>query len=112
VARYRQVYNEKEERYELIPVDAAARRREGIDISVKGNFDAFVSPVDGSLIKNHRDLEDHNRRNNVVNSAEFSPEWYAKKRAEREKVFTGERSREQVLKDRQFINEQINRFER
>lgn len=30
-------------------------------------FEAFVSPVDGSTITNHRELAEHNKRNNVVN---------------------------------------------
>lgn len=34
---------------------------------VKGNFDAFRSPVDGSLIATQNDLSEHNKRNNVVN---------------------------------------------
>jgi len=34
---------------------------------VTGKFDAFRSPVDGTLIKSKRDLENHNRRNGVVN---------------------------------------------
>lgn len=34
---------------------------------VKGNFDAFRSSVDGSLIRTTRELQEHNKRNNVVN---------------------------------------------
>jgi hypothetical protein len=34
---------------------------------VKGNFDRFRSPVDGSIISTERDLRNHNARNNVVN---------------------------------------------
>ncbi len=34
---------------------------------VKGNFDAFKSPVDGSIITGHRALEEHNKRNQVAN---------------------------------------------
>jgi hypothetical protein len=86
-------------------------RLSGVAI-VRGNFDAFVSPVDGSLIRNHKELENHNKRNNVVNSAEFSPEFMERKRKERERVFTGERTKEQVRRDRMFINEVINRHER
>lgn len=37
---------------------------------VKGRFEAFKSPVDGSIIKNDRDMQEHNKRNNVVNAAE------------------------------------------
>lgn len=31
------------------------------------SFDAFKSPVDGSIISTHRELAEHNKRNNVVN---------------------------------------------
>lgn len=34
---------------------------------VTGQFNAFVSPVDGSVIHNNRELKEHNTRNNVVN---------------------------------------------
>lgn len=34
---------------------------------VKGNFDAFRSPVDGSVISTSRALSEHNTRNQVVN---------------------------------------------
>jgi len=34
---------------------------------VKGNFDAFRSSVDGSLIRTSRELAEHNKRNGVVN---------------------------------------------
>lgn len=34
---------------------------------VTGKFDAFVSPVDGSVIRNQRELLAHNDRNQVVN---------------------------------------------
>lgn len=34
---------------------------------VLGKFDAFTSPVDGTLISSARDLKEHNRRNGVVN---------------------------------------------
>lgn len=34
---------------------------------VTGKFEPFVSMVDGTLIRNNRELQEHNRRNNVVN---------------------------------------------
>jgi hypothetical protein len=37
---------------------------------VKGKFDAFVSPVDFSVISTERDLAEHNKRNGVVNIQE------------------------------------------
>lgn len=37
---------------------------------VKGRFEPFKSNVDGSLISSQKDLEEHNKRNNVVQLAE------------------------------------------
>lgn len=34
---------------------------------VSKSFEAFRSTVDGTLISSHRDLAEHNKRNNVVN---------------------------------------------
>lgn len=33
---------------------------------IKGRFDPFRSTVDGTIIANHRDMEEHNKRNGVV----------------------------------------------
>ena len=81
----------------MIPIDEAAAR---LDQSqgkhnhiIRGNFDAFHSPIDGSLINSHRSYENHNKRNGVVSSAEYSPEYYAGKAKEREDFFAGKRSR-------------------
>lgn len=37
---------------------------------VKGKFEPFVSSVDGTLISSQRDMDEHNRRNNVVSMAD------------------------------------------
>jgi S-adenosylmethionine synthetase len=37
---------------------------------VNNRFDAFKSNVDGSIIKSKRDLNDHNKRNNVISLAD------------------------------------------
>lgn len=37
---------------------------------VTGKFEAFKSPVDGSLVRSARDLAEHNTRNGVVNIQE------------------------------------------
>lgn len=52
---------------------------------ITDNIDPFKSTVDGSVIKNKRDLRDHNKRNNVVNYDEFGPDW-AKKEQKRQKI--------------------------
>lgn len=37
---------------------------------VSGKFEPFISHVDGSLITSQRDMQEHNRRNGVVNLAD------------------------------------------
>lgn len=108
--RYRQVCIDG--KYHLVPADEAARVREAGDVIVRGNFDAFVSPVDGTLVRNQRELEDHNKRNNVVNSSEFSPQWYEKKAKERAKLYSGERSRAEKQARGEEIHRIIERLER
>jgi hypothetical protein len=41
---------------------------------VKGKFEPFKSPVDGTVISTERALRDHNARNNVVNIHDGYPE--------------------------------------
>ena len=113
MARWRQTKDEATGKYVLVPIDDAAIQRD-IDrgIIVKGNFDNFRSPIDGSIISSQRQYEDHCRKHNVVPAAEFSADWYAKKKAERDRLLTGERTKQQELRDKQFINEIINQLER
>ena len=105
--RWRQKYNKETGKSEFIPIDEAAAREDiaqGKTLSIiRGNFDAFRSPVDGSIIATHRDLENHNKRNSVVNSAEFSPEFLEGKRKERERILRGEHTREEKFERKREI---------
>jgi hypothetical protein len=112
MARYRQVWDEEEQRHKLVPADAAAAVREGADVLVRGKFDAFVSPVDGSLISNQKQLDDHNKRNNVVSASEFSPEFYERKAKERARLYTGEHSKAEKQRRGEEIHRIIERLER
>jgi hypothetical protein len=94
-------------------VDEAAARRDGQSHSIHvDDFDAFRSPVDGSLIRNGRDLREHNLRNNVVSAQEFSPEFYAQKARERQRFYDGEHSASEKLARKQEIYNNWIRAER
>lgn len=86
----------------LIPTDAAAARRDGHSIHTN-SFDAFRSPVDGSVITGDRSLREHNARNNVVNAAEFTPEFYESKAKERADFFQGKLTKQERHSRRQHI---------
>jgi len=96
----------------LIPIDEAARRADRTAAVSVNNFDAFVSPVDGTLIRNMRDYREHNRRNNVVPSSEFSPEFIERKAKERADFFTGNHSRQESIKRKQELYERMVAAER
>jgi hypothetical protein len=107
MARWRQVWNEEQQTHVMVPCDAQAAARDS-GIIVKGNFDAFKSPIDGSVIRNHREYDDHCRKHNVVPAAEFSPEYYARKEKERASVFQGRHDKEAEWQRKAQINEIIN----
>ena len=88
----------------LIPIDAAAHKR-SMGAAIHGDIESFVSPVDGTVITDRRQLAEHNKRNNVVNSAEFSPEFLAKKAQERADFFTGKHSKKETLARKSEIYE-------
>ena len=48
-----------------------------------------MSPIDGSVISDRAQLRVHNKKHGVVNAAEFSPEHYKQKAAERADHYNG-----------------------
>jgi hypothetical protein len=57
-------------------------------------------------------LREHNKRNNVVNAAEFTPEFYAKKAEERARHYQGRRTKKESFVRKQQIYEIMMRAER
>ena len=113
MARWKQVFDEKQDKYVLVPIDEAAVKRDASHgIIVRGNFDTFVSPVDGSVIRNHREYQEHCRRNNVIPTQELGSDYMKGKADERERFYTGRHTREEEFKRKQEIHEIINRHTR
>ena len=111
--RWRQVYSEDEGKHVLVPVDEAAVKHDAArGIIVRGNFDAFRSPIDGSLISNHREYTDHCKKHDVVPAQEFNQEFFERKAAEREAFFKGEHSEREKLARKKEVWEIINYLER
>jgi len=112
MARWRQVYNEETGKSEFIPIDEAAARRDGSGTSLHTAFEPFVSPVDGSVISDRRQLREHNARNNVVQTSEYGTEHWETKRKERERLYTGQHSAAEKQARKMEIHEAIMRAER
>jgi hypothetical protein len=110
LVRWRQSLNEETGKYEFIPVDEAARRLE-TSAAVFNDITSFVSPVDGSVISDRKQLREHNKRNNVVNADEFTPEHYAAKAKERERFYNGEYTPKEQFARKQEIYDIIQRAE-
>ena len=98
--RWKQTLNEETQKYEFIPVDEAARKSDSA--YVMGDIDAFVSPVDGSIISDRKQLREHNKRNNVVSADNFSPEFQKRKADERHEA---EHGKQAVLERKQAMYE-------
>ena len=107
--RWRQVYNKETGKSEFIPLDESARQYNGH--FVHGDVEPFVSPVDGTVISDRKQLREHNERNNVVPTSEFTSDWDAA-RKERDKYYKGEVDRQEKQRRREQMNEIINHLER
>jgi hypothetical protein len=108
--RWKQSLNEETGKYEFIPVDQSAMARDS-GAAIHGDIQSFVSSVDGSVISDRKQLREHNKRNDVVNTAEFDGHWERQEKV-RDRHYTGEHTREESLKRKQEIYEIINRAER
>lgn len=83
--RYKQVYDPETKTSTFVEIQTT--RSSGH--FVHGDLQPFVSHVDGSEISDRRQLREHNRRHGVTNSADYSPEYMAKKAKERHDRMTG-----------------------
>jgi len=111
--RYRQTWSEEEQDYVLIKMGGptAPLGNDG-NLHIRRDIDPFVSPVDGSTIRTQRDLDNHNKRNNVVSSSEFSPAFYERKAKERARLYSGEHTPAEKQARGEEIHRIIERLER
>ncbi len=57
----------------------------------------FVSPVDGSIIRNKRELHEHNRRNNVVQTTDGHNEDWEQRKKERVGFYNSKAQKEERI---------------
>ncbi len=108
--RWRQVVNKQTGKSDFVPLDADAAKRDGHFIH--GDIESFVSPIDGTVISDRKQYDEHCKRHGVVPSAEFPPEYYQQKAEERRKHYEGEVSRQEQQRRRENIHEIMNHMER
>jgi hypothetical protein len=76
---------------ELVPRDEYVRPKEA-GHAIWDDLDSFVSPIDGSVISDRKQLAEHNKKHNVVSANNFSPEFQARKTAERHELEHGKKA--------------------
>lgn len=74
----RKRYIQCPETHKLIPAEEYVRPTKRTHM-VMGDIEPFQSPVDKSYITTRPQLEEHNRRHGVTNSADYPKEWVAKR---------------------------------
>ena len=62
-------------------------------------FEPFKSPVDGSIVSSRRELQEHNKRNNVVNTHDGYDEAAIKKWTQMDLFADKDKERKKDLKD-------------
>lgn len=113
MARWRQHFDKETQTSTFVPIDDEARARDANrSPAVHGVIEPFRSPIDGTLIEGRRAYREHCKKHGVVPAIEFGPEHYERKAAERAKVFTGEKTKEEKLEIKKFMYEQMMRAER
>lgn len=107
--RWRQV-KQPDGSHKMVPVDEAAAKRDGVSLHTA--FEPFKSPIDGTIISDRKAYREHCQKHNVVPTAEFSDEFLARKRKERERLYKGEHTTAETFARKQEIYETIMRAER
>jgi len=79
---------------------------------VHGDIEPFVSPVDGSVISDRKQLREHNSRNGVVSADEYSSDFLERKAKERADHAQGITSSAEKQERRQVIYENMIAAER
>ena len=110
MARWRQTINPETGNSEFIPIDNEARTRDGH--FVHGTIEAFVSPIDGTIISDRKHIAEHCAKHGVVPAQEFTQEHYEKSAKARADHYSANRSKEERFKIRQQIYETWTREER
>lgn len=108
--RWRQVFNEETGKSEFIPIGDGHSRVAAP--AVHGDIQPFVSPVDGTLITDRKQLREHNKRNNVVSASEFDDSHYKRRAEEKQRLLNGEHTREEKFARKQELYNQLIRAER
>lgn len=111
MARWRQKYDPVTRTSTFIPIDEGARQSSS-GVAIHGDIDGFVSPIDGTVIRDRKQYREHCRKHGVVPAQEFSAEHYRVKAEERARTFTGNSTKEETLARRREMYEIAMRMER
>lgn len=84
--------------HELVPAEEYERPSARHHI-VQGDIEPFISPIDKTVISSRAHLREHNLRHGVTNSADYTPEFLARRREQIEDKKGSARERKQQLYD-------------
>jgi hypothetical protein len=93
----------------LIPRDEYVRPSRKSSAMVMGDIKPFVSTVTGEVISTRPQLEQHNKDNNVTNTADFSKEYVAGKANARLRDQAAEGKRDRIDAIQRAIHQQERR---
>lgn len=74
----------------LIPKEEYVRPVTGRSAAVHAGFEAFKSPVDGSIINGPKGLREHNKKHGVTNIQDYGDSYFERKHKERSADILGQ----------------------
>ena len=108
--RYRQVWNEKKGKHELVEISSAGKTLRSH--YVQEDIKPVVSPIDGTVIGGRKQQRDHCKRHNVILASEVDQAHMDAARKKREDHYNGVRTKAEIQRTREHFNEVINQMER
>jgi len=94
----------------FVPADEGAHRIDKT-AAIHGDIEPFRSPIDGTVISDRKAYREHMEKHGVVPASEFSPEFYERKKKERDRFYAGEVTQQQRQKRKEKIHRIIEHHE-
>ena len=120
MARWRQM-QQPDGSYRMVPLDEAAAKIDGVKWNpeeqhyshfIHNDMEQFVSPIDGSMIRDRKQYREHCKKHGVVPASEFDDAHYEQHAKRRQDMAEGNISRQERQKRREAMHELWNHAER
>lgn len=109
--RWVQRLNEDTGKYEMIPIDASARKLDKT-AAIHGPIEPYVSPIDGTVIQGRTSLREHMKKHDVVLMDDYGTDHWDNSAKSRDDHYNGRTSKQETQARKEHLNEVWNHHQR